>query len=307
MATAGSRASSSSSSSSSSSHVDARDVDADAMVTYAMDACEEARRVVARLSLENDALRRRRHRRRLEDGTDGETEEEGERDKNTTARDDRAASVRALEETHAREITARDDALARARDEISRLTAQMTRERGLASRAHAAKIGELRRESDARERDARREAMDRAEARMERSVKRIVARHDAMRDELRTQASASDVLQARCEAATREATRLRARATAAEEAERERDAVGAMRARELRRAEAKIEALERGVREVTRAFDAGRAAWRRERETARRASEEEVAHLRRALEVKSRELDTVRKLAKEVVCHYEDA
>ena len=240
---------------------------------------------------------------------DDETEEEKARDTHTTAArdDDRAAAVRALEETHAREITARDDALARARDEISRLTAQMTRERGLASRAHAAKIGELRRESDARERDARRAAMDRAEARMERSVKRIVARHDAMRDELRTQASTSDVLQAKCEAATREATRLRARATAAEEAERERDAVGAMRARELRRAEAKIEALERGVWEVTRAFDAGRAAWRREREAARRASEEEVAHLRRALEVKSRELDTVRKLAKEVVCHYEDA
>ena len=75
----------------------------------------------------------------------------------------------------------------------------------------------------------------------------------------------------------------------------------------MRRAEAKIRALERGVREVSKAYDAGREAWTREREAARRAREEEVGHLRRALEVKSRELDTVRRLAKEVVCHYEDA
>ena len=49
---------------------------------------------------------------------------------------------------------------------------------------------------------------------------------------------------------------------------------------------------------MSKAYEAGREAWTRE---------EEVGHLRRALEVKSRELDTVRRLAKEVVCHYEDA
>ena len=195
----------------------------------------------------------------------------------------------------------------RAREEISRLTRQMERERAHERRERAVKIGEILEESNAREREASREAEGRAQARMERSVKRIVARHDRMRDELRTQASASDALQRRLEAVTAEATRLRERATAAEDAERERDVVGAMRGREMRRAEAKIRALERGVREVSKAYDAGREAWTREREAARRAREEEVGHLRRALEVKSRELDTVRRLAKEVVCHYEDA
>ena len=125
---------------------------------------------------------------------------------------------------------------------------------------------------------------------------------------------ANDVVGACVETVCRDGMDWRARleasaflATAAEDAERERDVVGAMRGREMRRAEAKIRALERGVREVSKAYDAGREAWTREREAARRAREEEVGHLRRALEVKSRELDTVRRLAKEVVCHYEDA
>jgi len=38
----------------------------------------------------------------------------------------------------------------------------------------------------------------------------------------------------------------------------------------------------------------------------RRANDEEVTHLKRSLALKSRELVNIRRLAKEVVCHYED-
>ncbi len=53
-----------SSSSAAAAAASSRDVDDDAssptvIASYAVDACEEARRVVARLTLENDALRRR--------------------------------------------------------------------------------------------------------------------------------------------------------------------------------------------------------------------------------------------------------
>lgn len=201
---------------------------------------------------------------------------------------------------------AHDEALRRAREECARLTVALESERADMERAFAARTGAMRAECDARVAKAKKQAESTMTARMERSVKRILAQNRKMSDELRVQVNETDALHRRFAKANAEAESLRRRAAAADDVERERAELGAMRARDLRRAEEKITTLERGIRELMEAFETQKLEWERETNDLRRANDEEVTHLKRSLALKSRELVNIRRLAKEVVCHYED-
>lgn len=199
-----------------------------------------------------------------------------------------------------------ENELALARGECERLTATLATERAEMERSFAARMGETRAECDARVQRTKETAESTMTARMERSVKRILAQNRKMSEELRVQVSETDALHQRYETASDEAESLRRRVVVMEDVERERAELDAMRAKEMRKADEKIVTLERGIRELMEAFETQKAEWEREASEARSICEEEVAHLRRSLALKSRELTNIRRLAKEVVCHYED-
>jgi len=280
----------------------------DALAAFAHDELDRAKTTIARLRLEKHALvmgNKREGEARARAEVEARARAEAEAKALAAERGALTERERALR-AFVEDKKAHDEALRRAREECARLTVALESERADMERAFAARTGAMRAECDARVAKAKKQAESTMTARMERSVKRILVQNRKMSDELRVQVNETDALHRRFAKANAEAESLRRRAAAADDVERERAELGAMRARDLRRAEEKITTLERGIRELMEAFETQKLEWERETNDLRRANDEEVTHLKRSLALKSRELVNIRRLAKEVVCHYED-
>lgn len=170
----------------------------------------------------------------------------------------------------------------------------------------AARVGATKRECDERVRRVKKQVESTIDRRMDGSIRRILAQNRKMADELRLHVAETDALQRQYAKATSECQRLAQRVAMTEGLEREYAERGASRAKEMKLAHEKIQVLEDGVRELIDAFESQKIDWQNEMRALKDASEEEVRHLKRSLAVKSRDLVNVRRLAKEVVCYYED-
>lgn len=275
---------------------------------YARAALERAEARAAALELEKHALVAASRREasaaeaRLESERRGVEETRARLAREGEALTEREGRLRAFADDRA----AYDAELARVKEECARLTSALANERAEMERTLAARLGATRAECDARVTRAKEIAESTMTARMERSVKRILAQNRKMADELRVQVSETDALHRRLEQAKDEAASLRRRAAVAEQVEKERAELGAMRAKEMRKAEEKIAALESGIRDIMEAFETQKQEWENDTKAMRSTNEEEVAHLKRSLALKSKELTNIRRLAREVICHYED-
>lgn len=288
--------------------VDVVEDESPALGGYARASLERAKARAAALELENHALVVANRREvtaaeaRVADERRGLEETRARLAREREALTEREGRLRAFADDRA----AHDAELARVKEECARLTTVLEKERAEMERTLAARLGATRAECDARVTRAKEVAESTMTARMERSVKRILAQNRKMADELRVQVSETDALHRRLEQANDEATSLRRRAAVAEQVEKERAELGALRAKEMRKADEKIAALECGIRDIMEAFETQKREWENETKALRSANEEEVAHLKRSIALKSRELTNIKKLAREVICHYED-
>ena len=190
--------------------------------------------------------------------------------------------------------------------ENARLEADLAGKRTEMEREMAARVGATKRECDERVRRVKKQVESTIDRRMDGSIRRILAQNRKMADELRLHVAETDALQRQYAKATSECQRLARRVAVTEGLEREYAERGAARAKEMKLANEKIEVLENGVRELMDAFESQKLDWQNQMRALKDANEEEVRHLKRSLAVKSRELVNVRRLAKEVVCYYED-
>jgi len=190
--------------------------------------------------------------------------------------------------------------------ENARLEADLAGKRTEMEREMAARVGATKRECDERVRRVKKQVESTIDRRMDGSIRRILAQNRKMADELRLHVAETDALQRQYAKATSECQRLARRVAMTEGLEREYAERGAARAKEMKLANEKIEVLENGVRELMDAFESQKLDWQNEMRALKDANAEEVRHLKRSLAVKTRELVNVRRLAKEVVCYYED-
>ena len=190
--------------------------------------------------------------------------------------------------------------------ENARLEADLSGMREDMEREMAARVGATKRECDERVRRVKKQVESTIDRRMDGSIRRVLAQNRKMADELRLHVAETDALQRQYAKATSECQRLAQRVAMTEGLEREYAERGASRAKEMKLAHEKIQVLEDGVRELIDAFESQKIDWQNEMRALKDANEEEVRHLKRSLAVKSRDLVNVRRLAKEVVCYYED-
>ena len=261
--------------------------------------CEELERKTTRIAVLENALSAARR---------GMVEEERKRRAVERAREadealtEREARVGALET----ENEGLRGACGRLKAENARLEADLAGKRTEMEREMAARVGATKRECDERVRRVKKQVESTIDRRMDGSIRRILAQNRKMADELRLHVAETDALQRQYAKATSECQRLARRVAMTEGLEREYAERGASRAKEMKLANEKIQVLENGVRELMDAFESQKLDWQNERRALKDANEEEVRHLKRSLAVKSRELVNVRRLAKEVVCYYED-
>jgi len=201
---------------------------------------------------------------------------------------------------------AHDDELRKVKSENARLTEVIATQREEMERELIARTGALKRECEERVERAKKQAETTMDRKMDQSVKRILAQNRKMADELRLHVAETDVLQRQYATTSAECRRLAQRAEMTEGLEREYAERGATRAKEMKKADEKISTLERGIHELMEAFETQKSEWKSKMDDLRASNEDEVDHLKRALTLKTRELVNIRRLAKEVVCYYED-
>ena len=201
---------------------------------------------------------------------------------------------------------AHDEEVSALQCEVKRLNGVISTQREEMERELLARVGALKRECDERVERARKHAEATMDRKMDQSVKRILAQNRKMADELRLHVAETDVLQRQYVKTSAECRRLAQRAEMSEGLEREYAERGAERAREMKNANEKISTLERGIQELMDAFEAQKSEWKTQMTALRVSAEDEADQLKRALTLKSRELTNIRRLAKEVVCYYED-
>jgi chromosome segregation ATPase len=274
----------------------------EARATLSEYVCEELERKTTRVAALENALNAARR---------GMLEEERKRRAAERARED-AREDEALTERKARvgaletENEGLRGACGRLEAENARLEADLSGMREDMEREMAARVGATKRECDERVRRVKKQVESTIDRRMDGSIRRILAQNRKMADELRLHVAETDALQRQYAKATSECQRLAQRVAMTEGLEREYAERGASRAKEMKLAHEKIQVLEDGVRELIDAFESQKIDWQNEMRALKDANEEEVRHLKRSLAVKSRDLVNVRRLAKEVVCYYED-